>query len=559
MDQDSKSESYWKPEPELRQHLYDAVPGILDSQKANGQFGTEPWIPADQNVLLPLSAAWELPDSPYFRDDRVLESIVRGGNALINQQDADGAWTNRKKEGSTWGQHHTPWTYSRWIRAYHLIRAAVDEPSRKRWDEALLLGFEAISKAYFTRMHNQPAHFAMALYCAGEVFGRAEWKKQSAEFMARVADDQTPHGWWAEHGGPVVSYNFVYMEALGTYFGMSGDEYVLDALDRGARYHANFTYPDGSVVETADGRNPYQRDIRLRGPGFSHTAIGRGYQARQHALFRKTGKLFSADYAAHELLYGGEGPTEETTAERHRHVYRMGDEVGILRHRPWLCCASAIALPPPDTRWGQDRQNFLSVFHDDIGLILGGGNTKLQPLWSTFTVGNTSLMRHIPGDDDPDFSPRDGLVHVPEKATYEVSEHCLNVEMTYGDVGCKVASEVVDETEIHLIYETSGHANLPVEAHVPLFRQTDAVVTLSSGISLALDETPFEHTGEDWLEHGGYRLYIPRIARLMWPAMPHNPYRKGGEGTVEEGLLVVAVPFPTGIDRQVLRLKTSSS
>jgi hypothetical protein len=546
---ESTEGAYWKPEPELGQHLFEAIPDILDSQKENGQFGTEPWIPGDQNELLPLSAVWELEDSPYHHNEQVLEAIVRGGNALIAQHDSEGAWTNRKKDGSTWGQHHMPWTYSRWIRAYHIVRDALDEASGDRWDEALLLGFEEISKRFFNRIHNQPAHFAMALYFAWLVFDRKDWEGQAEAFMSSVAEEQSPHGWWAEHGGPVVSYNFVYLEALGTYFGISGDEKVLGALERGARYHANLTYPDGSAVETVDGRNPYHKGIRLRGPGFSHTAIGRGYLARQHALYKETGRRFPADYSAHQLLYGGEGPAEQTAADRDQHVYRMGDGAGVLRHRPWFCCVSGFALPSPEARWGQDRQNFISVFHDGIGLIVGGGNTKLQPLWSNFTVGETSLMVHKPGDEDPDFSPRDGLIHVPDHARYEVEETSLGVELTYGEEHCRVEVQVVDDNEIRLVYEVSSKTDLQIEAHVPLIPQLNAPIGLSSGENLLLDESSFDRTGEEWLDHAGYRLTLPKQASLVWPALPHNPYRKGGEATYEEGLLVVALPFQGGVTR----------
>lgn len=41
---------------------------------------------------------------------------------------------------------------------------------------------------------------------------------------------------------------------------------------------------------------------------------------------------------------------------------------------------SAYHCEPGETRWIQDRQAFVSVFHDDTGLILTGSNTKLQPL-----------------------------------------------------------------------------------------------------------------------------------------------------------------------------------
>ena len=67
--------SEWKPEPELRQTLFDAVPEILESQRADGRFGTEPWICRDQQMMFPLAAAWSLQDSPYYQDEKILEAI----------------------------------------------------------------------------------------------------------------------------------------------------------------------------------------------------------------------------------------------------------------------------------------------------------------------------------------------------------------------------------------------------------------------------------------------------------------------------------------------------
>ena len=41
----------WEPEPELLESLDAGNPGILGTQKENGQFGTEPWISTDQYVM----------------------------------------------------------------------------------------------------------------------------------------------------------------------------------------------------------------------------------------------------------------------------------------------------------------------------------------------------------------------------------------------------------------------------------------------------------------------------------------------------------------------------
>jgi hypothetical protein len=172
-------------------------------------------------------------------------------------------WEFRKKDGSAWGPIRMPWAYSRWVRTYKHVRHALSAHVKQAWENGLRLGYEGIAGHELNRIHNIPAHHAMGLYCAGEVFERPDWQQQAAQFLHRVADAQSAHGWWAEHDGPVVAYNFVYAEALGVYLSLSGDQAVLPTLERAARYHAEFTYPDGSAVETVDGRNPYHEGVRL--------------------------------------------------------------------------------------------------------------------------------------------------------------------------------------------------------------------------------------------------------------------------------------------------------
>ena len=546
----------WKPEPQLLESLDAGAPEILASQRPDGQFGTDPWICGDQNRLLPLAAAWGLKGSAYHHSDRVMDAIVRGGYALIDAQDERGMWTFRKKDHSTWGQIFMPWTYSRWIRAYHLVREGMPAEARVRWEKGLLLGYEGISRTCLERLHNIPAHHAMGLYCAGVVFGREAWKAQAQEFLGRIAGAQSPDGWWAEHDGPVVAYNFVYSDALGVYYSMSGDGVGLAALERAARYHAACTYPDGSAVETVDGRNPYHAGVHLGNPGFSHTPAGRGYLAQQHALYIRTGKKFDPDYAAHMLLYSGEGAFEETAGGRETHVHRMRDYSLIVRRRPWFISLSAFLTPPPQNRWGQDRQNFVSVFHDKVGLVVGGGNTKLQPLWSAFTVGDTSLMRHTPGDENPDFSLRPGLIHVPEKAEIQAGEERPGLSLTYGQETCRMTAVPKGERELTLICEATSRSGMPVEGHVTLIPHLDQPVRLSSGDEARLGEERIERAGGEggWIEHAGWRLSLPRGARLIWPALPHNPYRKAGEATIEEARLVVALPFSATVARYELTL-----
>ncbi len=547
----------WKPEPELREALFSAVPEILGSQREDGRFGTEPWICRDQQVMLALAAAWSLKDSPYQGDEKVLRAIVRGGDALIDDQDEEGKWIFRKKDHSTWGQIYMPWTYSRWIRTYQIVQKAMEKEDQERWEEGLLLGLEGISKTCLDRIHNIPTHHAMTLFCAGQVFKREDWKKQAQEFMGRVVDKQSPYGWWTENIGPVVAYNYVYSDAFGVYYKMSGDVRVLAALERASRFHANYTYPDGSSVETVDERNPYKEGVHLGNPGFSCTAAGRGYLAQQHRLFLEAGGTFDEDYAANMLLYAGEGPIEETAAGQEKHTYRMGEDALIVSRRPWFLSLSAYACPIHENRFRQDRQNFVSVFHNQTGLIVGGGNAKLQPLWSTFTVGDTSLMKHTPGDEDPEFGPFKGLLHVPERAKPGKHTEQPELSLYYGeDVGTvKLVPE--DEQKLRLVYGAVQKSGLPVEGHVTLLPRLGKTLRSSSGDSVELDEAAVEWAGSEggWIEHAGWRLSLPEGAQLVWPALPHNPYRKAGDSTVEEARLVVVLPFSGGVAQYELVLE----
>ena len=233
-------------------------------------------------------------------------------------------------------------------------------------------------------------------------------------------------------------------------------------------------------------------------------------------------------------------------------------ENGQFGTEPWFFSLSAFVAEISQNRWGQDRQNFVSVFHDRTGLIAGGGNTKPQPLWSTFTVGDTSLLAHRPGDEDPDFSPRQGLFHTPDCASYRADEEAPGLTLHYGEETCAVTLTPAGDTELTLIYETGANSGMPVEGHVTLIPHPGQAIRFASGESITLGEDPLEREAageEDWMEHAGWRLSLPPGSRVIWPALPHNPYRKAGDATVEEARLVVALPFSADVSQCELTLQ----
>jgi hypothetical protein len=542
--------------------LAGRVPGVLKTfHEDTGAFGGGIWTCMDQQPMLPLAVAYATkgPGNPYYKDAKLLAVICKAGDRLIAGMDATGQFEFVKKDDSRWGQIYMPWIYSRWIRAYGLIREDMPADTRARWVKAFTLGFTGISKTQLKTTHNIPTHQAMALYAAGKELGRPEWCSQASEFLLKVAAAQKPGGYWVEHAGPVVNYNFVYVDALGAYYAMSGDQRVLPALQRSTAYHAAFTYPDGCSVETIDERNPYHGGVSPGGPAFTFTPQGRAWVQQQWAKMGT--QQLPLDHIALHLLHGQEGPLPDVTSRPSSEPFVMQeggiDRAGVVRKGPWYICLSAYTAPISTHRWHQDRQNLVSIWHEKTGLILGGGNTKLQPLWSNFTVGDTSLLQHKPGEENPNFFPtKSGLFHVPAAAKLLVKDE-TGLDLTYGQQACRIRVSIKDDRTLEYRLEAAPQSQLPVVAHVTLLPHPREVLRTAGGFKGPLARKPVELSAAKVggsLQYAGYRLSVPANATLHWPVLPHNPYRKDGRADPDEGRLGVRIPFDKEHTSYVLEL-----
>ena len=538
--------------------LVDAVEPMLESQdRESGQFGTKPWICNDQNILLPLAAAWSIEDiaNPWFHNDGLLSAIAGGGEALVDAQDENGAWIFRKKDNSTWGQVHQPWTYSRWIRAYALVGEALAEPAKTRWEEGFRRGFNRIRDRADSNVGNMTAHNMMAMYIAGICFENEDWKSAAAGYLRRVVEEQEEGGYWSEHCGPLIGYNAVYVELLGLYYYFSQDAVVLEALKKAAAFHADVLLPDGTSNVGVDERQLYHNRVHIGNVGFTWSDEGRGYIGEQ--VWRSTGggsQLVDADYAANMLLYAGNGPASplSSTADESTTVISTVNSA-TKRIKPWQFTFTAFPCRPPRIRWVQDRQNLIDVYHDDLGLVAGGGNTKLQPLWSTFAVGDTDLLKHTLGDEDPDLVPDIDLLWTPDLGSINLEPRALRMALKYGpedlnrQIGhgpYRVRAEVGDDVHT-LTLSFRAPIGRNACAHLPLLYRGDQLVC-TDGRRVALTEKPIDLGAADiggYFVYEGLKISFASLMRLRWPVLPHNPYKFDGSAELESGKLVVVMPF----------------
>jgi hypothetical protein len=115
--------------------------------------------------------------------------------------------------------------------------------------------------------------------------------------------------------------------------------------------------------------------------------------------------------------------------------------------------------------------------------------------------------------------------------------------LQYGKVSCQVVVACIDAKTVRITYQSAGPWDRPVEGHVTLLPHLKEKVTTAGGESVALGSKAFEWSGErlgDWIQHAGWRLTAPSGGQLLWPKLPHNPYKKAGEARIESGRIVLA-------------------
>ena len=546
---------------EFLRQLVKRVPQMLRTYDAKtGRFGKGIWTCQDQHMMLPLAVVYATPGegNSHYQAARLLKVIMTAGDALIDDMDERGQWEFRKKDGSTWGKIAMPWTYSRWIRTYSLIRADMPADRRDRWTKAFERGFSHIEKTQLGRLHNIPAHHAMSLYIAGQQLDRPAWCERATQFLRKVAGAQSEGGYWAEGAGPLVNYNFVYVDALGTYYRLSGDKEVLPAIERAIQFHSRFTYPSGQAVETIDLRNPYSSHVLPGNPGFTLTPDGRAWL---HNQWRNLEAALDDDSLALFVLHGDEGKIAESSAQPSGGWFILAEQgvgrAATLRQGPWFICLSAYTAPVPPNRWHQDRQNLVSIWHKKVGLVLGGGNTKLQPAWSNFTVGRMDLLRHQPGDQEPNFLPKGQLYHVPSDAQL-ILEPEAGLDLTYGPETCRVRVQPRDDRRLDYRVEASTQSGLPVLAHLTLLPHLGTTLRTAQGTSVTLKESPLILLAADLgggLTYHRCRLTLPPRATLHWPALPHDPYRKDGRATAAQGRIEICIPLDKDLSAATITLE----
>ena len=543
----------------LQTFIEDVPRNLARFDEATGRFLTEGgWAITNQDHIYPLALLYTTAhaDNPYYHDATLLPYIQRGGDAWRDFQYPDGKVEFIKVDDSTWGPIYMPWSMYHWVETYALVADELGEERRARWQAGLTLAYDGIAAQLANgRVHNIPTWDGMATYRAGQLFDRADWRAAGEAMIHLAVKEQMPGGYWLEHHGPTPSYNTVYVHAIGLYYYFSGDDSVLPALERATDFHIRYTYPDGRLVETIDGRVKYHDRVNVHGwSAFSLFPQGRRYvnflfdhwlaDRRAHPLphltyNQTTGgpKIASGEYGLSARLApllqhydGPNGQTDEESIPQEQPVYRIHDPEHAILHRKdgWFVCLSGVVTPVVESRWGQDRQSYLSIWHEETGLLVGGGNAKDQPQLSTFAVGAGETLRYIPT-----------TAHLATEADKD------QVTLGYDTTTCTVEVSIENAQQILITFSGPAESTSAL-GQLPLKVNPGTPLQSATGASYPTEQTKLDldaDTVGGWLQHGRWRIHMPPESRLLWPVAPFNPYAADGAGPLEEAAAVLVAPL----------------
>lgn len=534
----------------LADHVADAA---RRQDRRTGRFLADNggWAVIQQDVIYPLALLLTTPGTRHHRSRRVLDMCERGGDALCKWQNPDGTFDFIKIDGSSWSPIYMPWSLYHWLEAYLLLRDLMPAARARRWGAALMLSCQGMARQLAApKPHNIPLWQAAILARAAGAFDQPPWLDLARRQVAFTLSKQHPHGYFSEGKGPTTDYNLVYLHALGLYYASTSDRKVLTSIERCARFQAAFSYPDGTSIETVDGRVRYHPEPSAMGlPGLMLTDEGRALTRIKLRTLLRPGHLKLSPHAAAAYQYWHAGP--EAPLLTHRpHARTVFHGKALLRRAgPWLACVSGYAPAPHQRaaltrrRWILTRANNFSLWHDKLGLIVGGGNSKLDPRFATFEVwvdGRCSL------EPDAVSFRREGVKDV--------------VRFVYGGVRCRLTLAPHGSGGLAFAFHATCRPGvfvragftMPLRVGSTLFRHAGSTrrdvrrFTLDS-MWETLIGFPSAHRDKARLVTGeGWRMRMPVGATLTYPVFLANPYALNNLAPDDQPLAAVSADLAAG-------------
>jgi hypothetical protein len=195
-----------------------------------------------------------------------------------------------------------------------------------------------------------------------------------------------------------------------------------------------------------------------------------------------------------------------------------------------VCLSGIVSTRAQTNQFYLDRQGNVSVFHERLGLIVTGANSKRQPESGTFSERFDDVFNALPLSSRLDTSDTgDRLALAYNTFFAELKMHPATKQSIAFDVSVTPRSKTASRQIAFQLYLQPGQ-----------FLETQA------GTSVLLGENDVHLAGDQiggWIRHNGWTFHVPLGTRFDWPVRPFNPYANAPETTVEHAVGVATRPL----------------
>ncbi|MFH1069290.1 MAG: hypothetical protein V1794_06670 [Candidatus Glassbacteria bacterium] len=540
------SHPHWKKGDRLPGLYYEVLAKSLESaarfQAPDGRFrsrlpqagGNEAgWrVTVMQYIYVPaLLYVKDHPDNPKKGDRATLEMALRAGDYLTSIIDENGRFIPVVNGIRTDPLDSHRWLYC-WAESYGLLEPHLDQARKKAWREAIIRAGEPLVKDIRQRVDRprytapwlgtSPNHFGLwntTVYRIGMILGIDEWVKLTQPVLARFVREVAPGGYWAEHDGPTMNYDYLNSSVAGLYYHYSRDPEALRACRLSTDFHMHWCTPDGVDIQTVDERNSNDWDVNASWALFTFSNFSDGRRFARWKLLAALGDsddpltaLGLEDLAriAQDAHYHVDG--EETTIPQEMPNYRhLLDRPAVVEKKgDWTWSYSAlVSVYSPRNQFFLDRIMPVSLWQAKTRHIIGGSNSKNQPELATFAVKrNGVLTAH----------PLDALIRGSEDSdTMFVADEGFSFWLVIDAADSRTAT-------VRVKCETTYNSSDSVFLNLPLRLHPGAGLQAGSAGSFSLGDSEISLSGVTELSHNGWTVSLPPDSRLYWPFYTYFPY-----------------------------------
>ncbi len=557
------------------QYLSNSVEEILARQDEHGVFwpdqGRAAAYPTDyqQFAYYPLAFLYTSnhPANDWQGNKRVLEGAVKSLRYNVLNEDGEGRFLSSSHDSKP-GHGAGNWRSFTFLRTWDLLKTHLDSELSEKCEGSLRRALTAMharaqgatSEARFCRNHNvrnHPIWDLTATLALAQYFGDKNIESFALEQLERAIQAQHPAGVWLEHEGLVMAYQHMTMSGLSHYYALTKSDPALQALMKALNFYRTFYYPNGHPAETLDGRVRYTGFVVSMLPSaWSYSGEGRAtlHFLLDHILKEGLGEGYHTHggwLGLHHMTQFAldvhdvetEAPQRETLPPPlvGQGVHEVPElPVRLLRKGRWTVVLSGFTRPEyPNLRWALDYQSHLSVFHEDKGLLLGGGNAKRQAALSTFSgrtcrpLGLATLATEGRLETTGETSARLTLTYPGFTAI---------LEATLSDDAVKLETQVEFDAD-------SKFGEQPVHLQIPFLLKGEGNVFTGNGPERLLDiqdEILPEDLGDRVGRRGRFVLQGLKDARALILLNPYNTHWRDGWYHSEKNVGIVAQPLQHG-------------